>query len=65
MEMIESVMSGLVKVAKTRSTEERRKSLNLEPGRGMTVVKRFYKKKPILFFVEVDSMKLGHYLMDI
>ena len=64
MERIERVMAGLVKVAKTRSTKERRKSLNLEPRRGMPVVERFYKKKLNLFFVEADSMKLGHYLMD-
>ena len=64
MERMEMVIAGLTKVVETKVTEERNEPPNPEPGRGMVVAKRFYKKKPTLFFAEVNLMKADYWLMD-
>ena len=37
----------------------------MDPGRGITMARRFFKKKPTLFFVEVDPMRADYWLMHI
>ena len=44
--------------------EKRNEPPNPKPGRGINVAERFYKKKPILFFAEIDPMKADYWLMD-
>ena len=60
MARIERVVARLVRVVETKATEERQEPPNSESGRGMTVAKRFYNKKPTLFFAEVKAMKADY-----
>ena len=60
MERMERVIAGLIKVVETKVIEERNEPPNPEPGRGMNVAERFYKKKLTLFFAEANLMKADY-----
>lgn len=62
LERVERVLEGLVRVAETRTVEERQR--NPDTRRSSSVVEQFYKKKPTIYEGEPNPMKADFWLMD-